>query len=214
MIRKFLFFFGLLALLATLSGCASTTLQSVWSDPVFSGKFSRTLVVVAEQNQIVRNNLEDALVREFRNAGVLAVAGYQVFPDLVQIPKKDDLFSRAVADGFDSVLVIRTVGKKTMTIQNPAVVEVSGGWGGWGPGWWGGYRGFYGRDVQMVAMPATTTTLEIYKGESNLFDARTGQSVWAALSETTRDARTDSLINGFARIVVRRMLESRFFAVK
>src|SRR5215475_8176370 len=65
-----------------LASCASTTLQSTWMDPSFTGgPFKKVFVMGLAPNETSRRVFEDIMVARLQAAGVQAVPAYQFIPE-------------------------------------------------------------------------------------------------------------------------------------
>lgn len=151
-----------------LASCVSTTLQSTWRDPSYTGgPYRRVFVVGLSARDITaRRVLEDVLVAKLKAGGVDAVPGWQFLADA---PMDEAAFSAAVArSGADAMLMVRLIGVETQTTIWPPM----------GPrvGWYGAYSGWY-------AYPDVTQS-QIAVVETTLFDVKSRRVVWSGTSET------------------------------
>src|SRR5512137_3179180 len=88
--------FILLALVALVAGCQTTTIQSAWYDTNFRGGPMRKIVVVGSVNNVADGRVfEDIFAEKLRASGVEGVAGYTVIPD--EARAAEALFAAAVA---------------------------------------------------------------------------------------------------------------------
>jgi len=181
------------------ASCASTTLQSTWMDPNFTGgPFKKIFVIGLARNETSRRVFEDIMVTRLQATGVQAVPAYQFIPEDAQVP--EPILEAAVAkSGADAMLMTRLLGVNTQT--NVSTVMVPGpvmgpgfgpGWGG--PGWWGAYNSWW-------AVPQVTT-YQIATAETTLFDASTRRIVWTATSETFNPQSVQQEAPGLADRVV------------
>jgi len=121
----------LIAAALVLASCASTTLQSTWRDPAYTGTpFKRLFVVgLSARDGTARRVLEDVLVAKLKAGGVDAVPGWQYLADG---PMDEAGFGAAVGrSGADGLLMVRLLGVETQTTVWPPM----------GPriGWYGVY---------------------------------------------------------------------------
>lgn len=186
----------LVALLA--AGCASTTLQSTWMDPGYTGGPFRKFFVVGLSARDVtgRRVFEDIVVAKLQAAGVQAVPAWQSFRDEGQ--GNEAAMDAAVAQsGADAVLMTRLLGVDTRINVSPMMVPgpMAGFGPGFGPGWWGGYAGWY-------AIPQVTQ-YRIATAETTLFEVRTHKIVWSATSETFNPKSVQQEAPGLADAVIK-----------
>ncbi|RPI10720.1 MAG: hypothetical protein EHM71_02820 [Zetaproteobacteria bacterium] len=153
-------------IVATLSACASTTLDTTWRDPTFAGQpFTKVLVVGSTDSAENRRIFEDTVVGELKARGVNAVASYTMIPNESDV-KRERVIEAVRTAGADCVISTRVVGVETKREQVPVQSPF--------PGDMDLYR-------QYSPMEAGTTIRQDYQiahMESNLFDARTGKMVW------------------------------------
>ena len=131
-LRKRFVAFAATAFVAALlcAGCASTTLQSTWMDPGFTGgPFKKFFVVgLSARDVTTRRVFEDILVAKLQAAGVQAVPAWQNFRDEGQ--GNEAAMEAAVAQsGADALIMTRLLGIDTRT--NVSTVMVPGSMIGW-----------------------------------------------------------------------------------
>ena len=181
------------------ASCASTTIQSTWMDPSFTGgPFKKVFVIGLASNETSRRVFEDIMVARLQATGVQAVPAYQFIPEDAPVP--EPVLEDAVRkSGADAMLMTRLLGVNTQT--NVSTVMVPGpvmgpgfgpGWGG--PGWWGAYNSWW-------AVPQVTT-YQIATAETTLFDTSTRRIVWSATSETFNPQSVQQEAPGLANKVI------------
>ena len=179
-----------LAALAFLAACASTTIVDQWQSPDFKGgPFKRVLVVGVTKEAAVRRIFEDEFVRQLRARGTDAVASYTLIPEDGQVDRPR--LERAVKESrADSVIVTRVVKVEQRTQVVPGTPAFPGFgtdiYGFYGSGWGGVWTGY--------ASPPAVFQYDEVKVETKLFQAGDAGLVWAAQSEVfaPTDARKDS----------------------
>ena len=183
------------ASLATLiaAGCASTTLQSTWSDPGFTGgPFKKFFVVgLSARDVAARRGFEDIMAGKLQAAGAQAVPAWQSFRDEGQASEAQ-LETAVAQSGADALLMSRLLGIDTRT--NVSTMMVPGPMMGPGPGWWGGYAGWY-------AVPQVTQ-YQIATVETTVFDVKSHRIVWTATSETFNPTSVQKEAPGLADAVI------------
>lgn len=182
-----------------LAACASTTLQSTWVDPAYTGGPVRKVFVMglAARNTTARRVFEDIMVAKLQAAGVQAVPAYQFVPADGEVP--EPVLEAAVAkSGADAMMMTRLLGIETQTsvstvmVPGPVMGPMYGP--GWGPGWWGAYNAWY-------AVPQVTQ-YQIAIAETTLYDTGTKRLVWTATSRTFNPQSVQQEAPGLADAVI------------
>ena len=182
-----------------LASCQSTTLQSTWVDPNFTGgPFKKVFVMGLARDITSVRIFEDIMVARLQAAGVQAVPAYQFIAEEAQVP--EPVLEAAVAkSGADALLMTRLLGVQTQvnasTVMVPGPVMGPGfgpGWGG--PGWWGAYNSWW-------AVPQVTT-YQIATAETTVFDASNRRIVWTATSQTFNPQSVQQEAPGLADQVI------------
>jgi hypothetical protein len=183
------------AVAVTVAGCASTTMQSTWRDPGYSGAPFRKVFVLGQiaRDVTARRLLEDALVTRMQAGGADAVPAWRHLPGDRQADEATFAASIA-ASGADALLMVRLLGIDTQTNISPGWVP------GPGYGWYGAYSGWY-------AVPQVTQ-YQIAVVETTLFDAQTKRLVWSGTSETFNPTSVQKDAPGFAEVIVSTLQKS------
>lgn len=188
-----------------LAGCASTTLQSTWSDPTFSGGPFRKFFVMglSARNVTARRVFEDIMVAKLQAAGAQAVPAYQYLNE--DGPSGEQSLQAAVAQsGADAVMMERLLGVDTRT--NFSTVMVPGPMMGPGMGWYGPYSGWY-------AVPQVSQ-YQVAMAETTLYDAKSRQLVWTATSQTFNPTSVQQEAPGLADAVIGALKQRGLVAAK
>jgi hypothetical protein len=178
-----------------LVACQSTTIRSAWYDTNYKGGVLRKVIVVASDGTTADSRVvEDIIVQKLNAAGVQAVPGYSVVPPDAR--RGEGPFSAAVAStGADGVLMIRLLHVDTKT-QVSTMMVPGGGYGPYG----GFYGGFYGGPG---FYPVTNVTqYDVASVETNLYDARTRNLIWAGTTETVNPSNVAKEAPAFADLLV------------
>jgi hypothetical protein len=188
-----------------IAGCASTTLQSTWSDPSFTGGPFRKFFVMglSARNVTARRVFEDIMVAKLQAAGVQAVPAYQYLND--DGPAGEQSVQAAVAQsGADAVMMERVLGVDTRT--NVSTELVPGPMMGPGMGWYGPYSGWY-------AVPQISQ-YQVATAETTLYDAKSRQLVWTATSQTFNPTSVQKEAPGLADAVIGALRQRGLIAAK
>jgi hypothetical protein len=171
-------FFPVLISLFLLSSCATTMTTNVWRDQTYQGPVKKILVMGISQKPGIQRFFEDEFVRQLRERGVDAVAGYTVLPYGGKMDK-DLVAAKARESGADTVLVARPLSREMQRTYVP------GSYPRWG--------GYYGRAYS----PGYVVEDEYVYIETNLYDVATEKLIWSAESETVLLASDQDLIKSF-----------------
>ena len=183
------------------AGCASTTLQSTWMDPGFTGgPFKKFFVVgLSARDVTTRRVFEDIVVARLQAAGAQAVPAWQNFRDEGQ--GNEAAMEAAVAQsGADALMLTRLLGIDTRmsvsTVMVPGPVWSHGFSPGFGPGpgWWGPYQSWQ-------AVPQVTQ-YQIATAETTVYDVKTRRIVWTATSQTFNPTSVQQEAPGLADAVI------------
>ena len=181
-------------LLLTLPACQTTSLQSAWFDPNFTGgPMHRIAVVTVGLNLVNRRATEDIFAQRLRRLGVDAAAGWTVIPD--EARDAEAPFTEAVRkSGAQDLLMVRLLGVDTRTEVVTMMVPTSGpAWGGpvWGGGW----------GTTMV--PVTQVSQDnLAMVETTLYEVATGRVVWSGNTQTLNPSDFQRDAAGFADVIV------------
>ena len=196
--------YSLLAFVALLTGCQTTTIRSAWFDTDFNGPPMRKIIVVGSINSVTDGRVfEDMFADRLRAAGVEGIPGYTVILD-----EKSALgaaFDAAVvSSGAQGLLLVQLLGVDTRTQVSTQMV--SGG-AQWGRGQWGG-RSRTAVPVQRV------TQYDLATVEAKLFNVQTRDLVWSATTSTFNPRSVMQETPAFADLVIGQLAERGIIARK
>jgi hypothetical protein len=183
----------LLGLAALAVGCATTQIQSSWTDPsADSIHFDKVVVFALAKDPATRRIAEDELVRGSPSGRV--VASYTFVPD-AQLGDVAAVKREVLARGFDGAVVMRPVGTETrQTVVPGAPLPPFGSpytnlWGYYGYGWPGAYA------------PDTVRTDRYVEIETLVYSVPADKLLWGARSETMNPASVNELVDDVAKAV-------------
>jgi hypothetical protein len=190
------------AALALVAGCASTTLQSAWADPTYTGPaFTRILVVGVTGSMTNRRVFDDLFAQSLNAAGVDGLPGYQFIPDAASA--NEQVFNEGVANSkADGLLLVRLLGVDTKTQVNTTMMPVMGpygGYAGWGPAWY--------------AVPSVSQ-YQVANVEATLFETKTHRPVWSANTQTLNPTSVAAETPGYAKVVIGQLVARGLIAAK
>jgi hypothetical protein len=190
-----LWFVGVGVLLA---GCASTTLDGVWTRPELAGKpiQGTVMVVGVARDETVRRVYEDDMVARLAARGVQALRSYAVVPGALDSASAGVLLQQAQAAGAQYLLSTVVIGQEREQVvsQEPWFV---GGWGSLG------YRAWYA-PYWTMAYPVYTEVriYTIFVAQTALTEVATDRIDWAARTRTTSSTNIERDTRAFVAIIV------------
>ena len=110
--RKLASMLSLVLVTLTLTACQTTSLQSAWFDPNFTGgPMHRIAIVAVGVNFANRRVTEDVFAQRLRAVGVDGAAGWTVIPDDAR--ESQEPFTAAVMkSGAQGLLMVRLLGQR------------------------------------------------------------------------------------------------------
>jgi hypothetical protein len=193
-----------LTLSILLTACSSTTLTGSWKNPDYQGQIRKIYIVGVAKQEINRRIFEDEFRQQLLTEGVTGIASYKDLPAVSDADLKTAA-EHVRANGADSVLMTRMVGKRTEEVVTPGrVSSYSSGPYGYAPyPYYRNWGSYYDRRYETIYEPPTITQFQVATIEANLYDASSGELIWAAQLETVADANLQKLIADFVRTVIR-----------
>lgn len=194
LIKYFLIFVAML-----LTSCASTQIKSVWKDPAYLARPQKVVVVAVSKEPIYRRIIEDEFVLQFKLRGVDALASYTAVPDRNQEDHAaiEKLVSQA---GADAILVTRMVGKRSVRVYYPAEISYR-------PRHYGKWPEYYREGYDIITRPGYISDYEYALMETNLYDIKMDNLVWAATTETGVNKLNQALIKPYIGNIMNLMAE-------
>jgi hypothetical protein len=189
---------GLMIIL--LAGCSTTQIKSVWKDPAYMGHPQRIMVIAVSKEPITRRVVEDEFTLQLKTKGLDAIASYTILPDKSQ--NDQAVISKMVGQlDVDAVLISRLVSKRSVRVYYPATVSHRP------PRYWK-WHDYYRDGFDMVNTPGYSTKYEYAMMETNLYDARSENLLWAATTETGVQNLNQTLIKPYIGSILNIMVES------
>jgi hypothetical protein len=183
--RKFASMLSLLLVTLTLAACQTTSLQSAWFDPNFTGgPMHRIAIVAVGVNFANRRVTEDIFAQKLRAVGVDGAAGWTVIPDDAR--ETQEPFTAAVMkSGAQGLLMVRLLGVDTRTQVTTTMVATTG------PVW--------GTTMVPVSQVSQTNLAIV---ETSLYDVATGRAVWSGNTQTLNPSSVQREVPGFADVII------------
>ena len=189
------------------SACSSTTVTGSWKDPDWAGTLRKVYIVAVAKQDTARRIFEDEFSRKLLALGVTGIPSYRDLAE-VQQADKDRINARVKQQGADSVLITRIIGKRTEEVVTPGRISTYGS-GPRGPypyspdpyyRYWGSY---YDRSYETIYEPAKVTQLQVVTIEANLYEAKSGELIWAAQFDTVLETNQQAMISDFIEAVTK-----------
>ncbi len=184
----------LVSLSLTLGACSATRLQGAWMNPDYQGNgFQKILVLAVSENETYRRMFEIAMSNGFDQRGISAEPGYSLFPE--QRPDKKTIAQEISAQGFDAMIISQVTGKETKQVYYPGDTYYMRD-----PYFMPSLRhrywyDYYYRSYDIVREPGYVRTYKTVTVQSNIYDTRSEELIWSAVSETVVDGNIESSIN-------------------
>ena len=189
-----------LVLIFAVASCATTTLTKVWKDPNFgTGTIKKMMVVGIAKDPATRRLFEDTFAQSLAAHGVNVIKSYEAIT-LEGLNNTKGATEKIRSLGAGAVLATRLINKETVETYYPPRYDYApmGAYGRW--------DGYYGMGYSSMMDPGYIVSEQVAKLETTIYDIKTGQLVWSALSDTWLDeAAQDRLISDFICVMVKRM---------
>jgi hypothetical protein len=191
---------GAIIVLLAVTACAGpTVLNTQWTDPQFSARPVRSILVLGVTKDTTNRRVyEDAMVAQLTARGVKAQASYVFAPE--SGPVSYEVMEKVLSEsGAAGVLVSRVVNVSQSVRVMPGTFV--------GPSHSMGRRGFHGFYDGMWASsfhsPPTITVDENVAADTRLFEAKDFAVVWSASTTTTTrgSGSTTALLQQFAALI-------------
>jgi len=188
-----------LALSAVFTGCASTRVQTEWTDPQFTGQSLRgakVLVVCDANDTAIERICQDQLGAQVAASGATVVAG----PDSDNLTAgqsvNEKTLTAARSAGAKAILASTVAPEATIVNPGPSVGFGIGGFGGSG-GWRSG--GGVGAGVGVSVPVGSGQVNTAYAANMALTDVATGRLMWTGKVTTPATRDVDAQIRKLAK---------------
>jgi hypothetical protein len=143
-------------------------------------------------------SMERSVIPDTPRQGTDAIASYTVLPDAQQGDQA--AIAKKVAElGADTVLIIRLVSKKVVQTYVQGTPYYP-------PPFYNNWPNYYAYGYQYMYRPDYIAKDECAVIETNLYDARIDQLIWAASSETGISGSEPNLIKSYIDVMVKNMI--------
>jgi hypothetical protein len=190
--------FGLVALsnLMFISCGGSTEVINTWkNDKVQIGKIHKILLIGVAKDPWIRKMFEGELKNEFADYGVEAVSSLEIVSPDEKITKENfELYFGK--ENFDAVLVTRVVAEN---IEKTRVYNYTPSYGYYG------FYGYYYSAYNYAYNPGYTVEEKSVNLETNVYDIKSMQLAWSALSESFNVKKASDVIDPLVHMIVDEM---------
>jgi hypothetical protein len=181
---------GILAA-TVLTGCHTTSLQSIWKAPDHKGGPVQKLAILAVADKgLVRGGFENRFTTALAKGGQAAFATYETLALPEIKANKDAAATRLRQAGADTILILRFVNSSTRVseVRESRELHVPVTTGMYTDGWYDWYS------VAFVDMSTvrSSTRKDVYL-DTSVFDLTTGKRIWSCASDTTVKDDVDRL---------------------
>lgn len=202
---KYLVCAGLIILITACG--TSTMVTSSWRKPDATANGYKNIFIAALTSNIpAKQRVEAGLQQILREKGLTVNKSTDIFPPdfSTQTGQKRELvLGRIQGTNADGILTIALLRQETETHYIP------GGGGFWNPGLRYGYYntfwGYYNNWYPNIYSPGYYDESKVYYLETNLYDARNEQLIWAAQSKTYDPTNIESFLKGYVKSIYEQM---------
>jgi hypothetical protein len=193
-----------------LAACSTPTMvSSSWRKPnATANGFHNIFIAGITKETSTKQSLETGLQTLLQQKGLTVEKSIDVFPATFSNParqQKDLVLSKIQGTNADGILTVTILRKETESHY----VQGSGGY--WNPGLRYGYYNrfwsYYNNYYPMVYSPGYYDQTKVYYIETNLYDARNEELIWAAQTKTYDPTSIDSFLKGYVNAIYDRMVK-------
>ncbi len=198
-----------IVLLFLLAACGTTTsITSSWRKPNATASGYRNIFIAAISNNIpVKQRVEEGLKQLLQEKGLTVSKSSDVFPpefSTVTGQRHELIIDKIKGTGADGILTIALLKEDT---ERHFVGSRAGMWNPMSYGYYGTFWGYYNNWYPYIYSPGYYDEQKVYYLETNLFDARTEQLIWAAQSKTYEPTNLESFLKGYVKSIHEQMVK-------
>ena len=178
-------------------GCSSTQTTTTWNKNNASIKQEKVAVLAVIGKSSVQRSYENEIVSRLQKEGVRAVAAYTLIPPSRKQPKVDQMIRRLYSEGVDMVMTVSLsdVSRSRTYVRGSTYVQPRTRYNRFGD--------YYVRSYRRVYTPGyyrKSTTVYL---ESNLYQLKNQELVWASESKSTDPGSLEYASKSYAKSVVK-----------
>jgi hypothetical protein len=197
-----------IAIAALLAACSNNAeIKYAYIDPkVHKKDLDGVLVIGVAKQQASRVAFEDRFSETLKGKGVRAMAAHDL------VPGDDITTEQAIAvaneNKLDTILLTRYVGESSKDVYHPGTIYY-----GVAPMYGGPYNrrfgSYYGHAYEMAYEPPVTTTNVTITLVSDLYEVKTEEHLWQAVSDAIKAGSENQLLDAFINSFVNNMIEQK-----
>jgi hypothetical protein len=198
----------LLIVAVLFSACGtSTMITGSWRKPNATANGYQKIFIAAMSSDIpAKQAVESGLQAQLQEKGLTVIKSMDVFPPNFSTQtgqQKELVLNKIQSTNADGILTIALLKKET---EN-RFVRTGGGY--WNPGLRYGYynrfSNYYNNWYPALYAPGYYDQQQVYYLETNLYNAKTEELIWAAQSETYDPTSIDSFLKGYVKSIMEQM---------
>jgi hypothetical protein len=176
------------------SGCATTRLDTQWSNPEFAGRkiTGKTLVVGVSRDETLRRLYEDELAAQLNARGVTTVRSYEVLPGPLVMDGNNAILNAARQADAAMVLSSAVVAREHV---ERVISEPTATFGSRFSGWYVYYWPYAYTRTEVRAF-------DRYTVGTSLTDVATGKIAWSARTQTENVDHAAREVKALARVII------------
>jgi hypothetical protein len=192
-------------IIAQISACATTTINSSWKDPSYQVKPHKIMIIGIARRPANKRTLEDEFVRQIKVLGTDAVSSYAILPD-DKDRNKDVIAAKMKELGADAVLITRIAQRKTVYTNELDLYAP--------PLYYGTWQNYYGYGFDDMYSPGYVEETKYAVMETNMYDAGNDKLVFSASSETEVSGTDQKSIKSYVAVIVQNMVKQKLLMNK
>ncbi len=190
-----------LLLLLLVAGCSSIKTINEWKDTTYTKKLHTVLIIAVIEQDYMRDQFENFINLELNALGIASIPSYKVLPQHGTEISRDEVVEKVEQLDVDTVLVIRSIMKDSMTNYQPGGAYFATT-GMYSDGWYTVYVG-------SVVFPVREYDIDYFTIATTLFDVQRNKPVWSDLSRIKVSGSRQAAINKFVPVIVDKLNESQ-----
>jgi len=197
---------GMIILTLLFAGCSSTALTGSWKNPDYKSQIKKVYIVGIAEQDTTRRIFEDNFRNQLSLYGVTGISSYNDLPTK-EVIDKEMIAAKVRANGADSVLMTRAIGKRTEQVVNPGrISSYDYGPGGYYPApYYRNYGSYYARSREIIYEPATVNQYQVATIEANLYSATNSELIWSAQLETMIDGNLEQILDDLIETITKNL---------
>jgi hypothetical protein len=194
-----------------INSCGTDTMiTSSWHKANTTANSYRNIFIAAITSDIpIKHQIEDNLQQTLQQKGLTVEKSTDVFPPNFSTEtgqRKDLAISKIRTTKADGILTITLLRKETES-------HYVGGTGYWNPGlrynYYNNFSSYYNTWYPSVYQPGYYVQDKVYYLETNLYNAKNEQLIWAGQSKTYDPANMQSFIKGYVQSIYEQLVKDR-----